>query len=598
MLGRFRSPDVPLALVLIALLATRIAAADANLTPSRAESRDVGDHRRSEAGGLDDIQRAGAARVLALTAEMATATGERRALLARRVIEAKREIRLDMERARRGLAGESGARNPFLATGRDPVVNGMAPAPGATPAAAADNLDNSTTQSGWSAPIVARSTPYAGGGYAPTATLTGDAPGTSIYFSVAQSGPETLPTWEYTLSLDGTPILDDVVPSPAAPGVRAFHADNLTVRGGRHTLSSTSDPLDQIAETNEQDNRWSEQYVWSPLATSFETPLTRPAPGPQGTGPLPNGDGFSYTRATAAWVVSMTALETGDDYDLALYNDYFGSRYGFSSLIDASYEAAGVTDFVVGDRSAGPTTLYPEVQRFHVEPAGGFVIDQSDARNRFFPSGEVNATGQTLPSFRIADVYEITLNAGETRYVTLRRRSGSSDLSCGVYPFDLGGAARVMALKNPDYQSAALDYLTFAATATGDYPLVVYRDTNGGLADPVGYDLSVSSTGPLGVPGGSGADAGISFAGARPSPMGAGGHFEFALAAAGHARVVLFDAGGRAVRTLADREFTAGPQSLAWDGAADGGHPLATGVYWARLEAGGHSLVRRVVLLR
>jgi flagellar hook assembly protein FlgD len=65
-------------------------------------------------------------------------------------------------------------------------------------------------------------------------------------------------------------------------------------------------------------------------------------------------------------------------------------------------------------------------------------------------------------------------------------------------------------------------------------------------------------------------------------------------------RVRLYDVGGRVVRTLADRTFAAGEQSVAWDGADDGGRQVARGVYFARIEyaAKGQSLSGRVVVLR
>jgi hypothetical protein len=48
--------------------------------------------------------------------------------------------------------------------------------------------------------------------------------------------------------------------------------------------------------------------------------------------------------------------------------------------------------------------------------------------------------------------------------------------------------------------------------------------------------------------------------------------------------VRLYDVTGRAVRTLANREFTAGEHELVWDGCDDAGRPVPRGVYFYQLR--------------
>jgi hypothetical protein len=74
----------------------------------------------------------------------------------------------------------------------------------------------------------------------------------------------------------------------------------------------------------------------------------------------------------------------------------------------------------------------------------------------------------------------------------------------------------------------------------------------------------------------------------------------FGVESAQRVRVRLYDVGGRLVRTLADRAFAAGEQSVVWDGADDGGRQAARGVYFARIEYAtkGQALTGRVVVLR
>jgi hypothetical protein len=68
--------------------------------------------------------------------------------------------------------------------------------------------------------------------------------------------------------------------------------------------------------------------------------------------------------------------------------------------------------------------------------------------------------------------------------------------------------------------------------------------------------------------------------------------FSFALPRAGHARLAVYDLGGRALATLADNEFDAGTHELAWEAA------VAPGVYYLRLDTPSGHASQRFVLLK
>jgi hypothetical protein len=63
-------------------------------------------------------------------------------------------------------------------------------------------------------------------------------------------------------------------------------------------------------------------------------------------------------------------------------------------------------------------------------------------------------------------------------------------------------------------------------------------------------------------------------------------------------RLDLFDVSGRRIATLVDRELTPGDYAIVWDGRGSGGRPIATGVYFARLEVGGVICARKLVIAR
>jgi hypothetical protein len=63
-------------------------------------------------------------------------------------------------------------------------------------------------------------------------------------------------------------------------------------------------------------------------------------------------------------------------------------------------------------------------------------------------------------------------------------------------------------------------------------------------------------------------------------------------------RLRIYDAAGRLVRTMADGAFEAGTHVMEWNGRSASGQPVASGVYFCRLEAEAHATTQRLILLR
>lgn len=84
---------------------------------------------------------------------------------------------------------------------------------------------------------------------------------------------------------------------------------------------------------------------------------------------------------------------------------------------------------------------------------------------------------------------------------------------------------------------------------------------------------------------------------AVPNPARGASTLRFSLAAAAAGTLVIHDAAGRAVRTLAHGPFARGAAAFTWDGRDDAGRALPRGVYFARLRAGGRDDVCRVALV-
>ena len=90
----------------------------------------------------------------------------------------------------------------------------------------------------------------------------------------------------------------------------------------------------------------------------------------------------------------------------------------------------------------------------------------------------------------------------------------------------------------------------------------------------------------------------VSLAPGRPNPFGRGLTAEFALPNPALATLEILDVSGRRVRILVDRRFEAGVHRIEWDGNDPYGRPVANGVYFLRLRAGGSSLTSKAVKLR
>lgn len=82
---------------------------------------------------------------------------------------------------------------------------------------------------------------------------------------------------------------------------------------------------------------------------------------------------------------------------------------------------------------------------------------------------------------------------------------------------------------------------------------------------------------------------------AAPNPFAARSSIRFELPAGGRVSLVVFDAAGRRIGTLADGDFAAGRYVHHWDGRNDAGARVAPGVYFLRLSAPGGRLTRALV---
>ncbi len=84
-----------------------------------------------------------------------------------------------------------------------------------------------------------------------------------------------------------------------------------------------------------------------------------------------------------------------------------------------------------------------------------------------------------------------------------------------------------------------------------------------------------------------------------PNPFNPATRIRFDLAEDGRVVLRIYDVAGRRVRTLLDEDMAAGHnRSVVWNGLDDDGQRASSGVYFYRLDAGGKSLTRKLVVMK
>jgi len=311
------------------------------------------------------------------------------------------------------------------------------------------NLED-ITLSGWSYPVVPRSTDNATDTWCPvTATLTGNSSNTWFNWAWTNSGTYNAPRHRTTVYLDdGWRFYS--VPTLAA-GSNFKHQNlktNLTITGGRHTVYYHVDDNDEVWETSENDNCWGRQFVWSPYALADDTPVTRATPpvsdawGCAPGGLYYNNDGFSFnlqwSHPNKYWsAVGILPYMATADYDLRLWNigDYTGSEGGFGSgYLEYSQWGAGSSDFVIVNDNTAPSGIYYAGVLNRLDGTGNYRIEEATS-TKVYPGTNGPYTMGTTGVLDIYETNETTstgLSAGDWGF-KLVQTAGTCDLGMSLY---------------------------------------------------------------------------------------------------------------------------------------------------------------------
>ncbi len=215
----------------------------------------------------------------------------------------------------------------------------------------------------WSAPIAVRGTPDGNAGSTFTSpTLPGDAE-SYVNNLIYNFGASTVNFSYSLLSIDGEhPFFGASWLVPSLPGYTVSARNNVpfSATGGRHTVAILLDSGDYIAETNEANNLFAQQFVWIPAPVPVGSPTWRNSPPLRwaNSEAVPGGliyancDALRFTGNppsdghwwTAAW---MHATNNAVDFDLNLYVPATGSSAGFQNPVASSAWSSSYLDFTI-----------------------------------------------------------------------------------------------------------------------------------------------------------------------------------------------------------------------------------------------------------
>ena len=82
-----------------------------------------------------------------------------------------------------------------------------------------------------------------------------------------------------------------------------------------------------------------------------------------------------------------------------------------------------------------------------------------------------------------------------------------------------------------------------------------------------------------------------------PNPFNPSTRISYTILTAGHVSLSIYDVNGRLIRTLAEVEQAPGQYRVQWNGLDEAGHPVSTGIYFARLKSVMSSQTIKMMLL-
>jgi hypothetical protein len=275
------------------------------------------------------------------------------------------------------------------------------------------------------------------------------------------------------------------------------------------------------------------------------------------------------------------------------------------TLVDVDLVTAGVQPITLTGADPFSSIQYPYNGHLYVSTVGFFGL--LDGGGEFIDPVTLQSTGFFVTEATMGgDINDIEIVAVDKGYCVVSDASFNTILKA----FNPQTGANLGTVFNPggfvlyDIEESPIGGEIFVTDRTVTNPGIRIFDVSTDTevaGSPVStglppFDIAFSVSVQTGIDGG--APPAASLGQNYPNPFNPVTTIPFSLERSGHATLRIFDVKGSLVRTLIDRVMLAGPGEAVWDGFDEASHAVATGVYFARLEASGQVFDRKLVLLK
>lgn len=508
------------------------------------------------------------------------------------------------------------------------------------------NLDE-LIPSGWEDALVIRKDNSATNSYCQnSSTLNGNSTSTYLNFAYQNNGEGD------ALSHESKIYVDDVkYYYLSTSGVGTGSTKKLTnkgpynVRGGRHTVKAFLDADEEIWETNENDNIFTTQKVWSPYPLLNQIPVSRNAPPKKNTtgATFYNCDGFDFGFGLPlSWGgyskdllgVSVIPTSMTNDFDIRLHNDYSDSENGFESALESSSWVSGRNDFViVNGNIASKGKYYFGVTRENYVPSFSglgnkssltdFVIEGTNETGSYTISG-LQLTPTSIGSFSMGSnsllrLYELyfppSIHLSGNYVFQLINNSTDVDLGFSFYDKDELYSKKsdyyVDSYGNAGISYSALDGanedFTIKISSSGYYTLAVWKRNSDDLNKNVSYEVKVGKTmflkenieteeaisgNEISVP------TNFRLEQNYPNPFNPKTKISFGVPNTSFVNLSIFNTKGQKVKTLVNQNLEPSKYRVSWNGSDEKGNTVSSGVYFYKLKTKDFQQTRKMLFVK
>ena len=274
------------------------------------------------------------------------------------------------------------------------------------------------------------------------------------------------------------------------------------------------------------------------------------------------------------------AGQTGQNYNISTYGTLDWAHFG----------DGGVPGRVTRVSSPGLGTAYTLI-------GSGSVVAATDGRRAVQWTGD----GVKLSSFTSLANYQRVVPDGAGGAIVV----WVDDRYTSPSPSDIF-SRRVNAAGSPQWSANGVSIVTAphnqinpAVISNGNGGAVVaWQDSRSGTSDDI-YALPVDGQGTVatGV-GATPSAAALVRTTNYPNPFSSETTIDVSVASDANVNIDVFDVSGRSVRTMDLGRVSAGSRQMTFDGLGNDGRPLASGIYFYRVNAAGQAATRKIVITR